>query len=86
MLKVGTVRFHGKCTAHPDYNPAVDGAPASGASCPRCELLLSIYNTHGHLVHLMNKAAAMRTEEQSKRRLSFLQENQLSLFSFAVDS
>ena len=60
MLKLGSIRFRSKCSRHPKFNPARDGLPAIKGGCPKCHLLLDIYETHHRLVELMRKAVPPR--------------------------
>lgn len=55
MVNLGTVRFRGRCSRHPRFDPE-DGAGAVRGGCQRCELLLEIFQTHQRLVELMVKA------------------------------
>lgn len=52
MLKLGTLRWKGKCGRHPHYDPA-DGEAAIKGACPRCYALLEIFVQHRRLVELM---------------------------------
>ena len=52
MLKLGTVRWNGRCKRHPRYDP-VDGEGAIRGGCQRCMQLLEIYRQHKQLVEMM---------------------------------
>ncbi|MBV8068908.1 MAG: hypothetical protein JO270_03320 [Acidobacteriaceae bacterium] len=56
MLKLGSIRFRAKCVRHPKFNPARDGLAAIKGGCPKCHLLLDIFQTHARLVALMRQA------------------------------
>ena len=45
MLKLGHVRFRGKCPKHPGYDPH-EGIGAIKGGCPRCERLFYIFKQH----------------------------------------
>lgn len=49
MLKLGTLRWKGKCARHPQYDPA-DGEAAIKGACARCYSLLDIHRQHRLLV------------------------------------
>jgi hypothetical protein len=66
MLKIGAVRWQGRCSKHPRYNPRIDGLGGIKGGCRRCELLLEIHTCHGRLVRLLREFGA-RPEMQGKR-------------------
>lgn len=79
MLKIGSIRWKGRCHKHPGYNPEIDGLGGIRGGCRRCELLLEIYSNHSTLVRLMRefgsrpdspKARAVNGE--AERQMSFL--------------
>jgi hypothetical protein len=53
MLKIGTVKWHGKCSRHPGFDPAGDGPGAIKGGCPRCQELYTIYESHQRTLSLM---------------------------------
>lgn len=53
MLKLGSVKWRGKCSRHPRYNPAIDGLAAIRGNCPKCSQLLQIFNHHSEALRLM---------------------------------
>ena len=55
MVNLGTVRFKGRCSRHPGFDPN-DGPGGVRGGCKRCELLLEIFQTHARLVELMVRA------------------------------
>jgi hypothetical protein len=55
MVKLGTVRFKGRCGRHPGFDPR-DGLGGIRGGCRRCQLLLEIHESHAHLVELIRKA------------------------------
>ena len=73
MLKIGTVKWQGKCSRHPKYDPASDGSSAD--NCSRCLDLLAIYDQHQRTLQLMRTFAPPR-----RRNGSDMMERQQSLF------
>jgi hypothetical protein len=55
MLKIGSVRWKGKCAKHPVYNPEDDGLGGIRGGCRRCEMLLDIWTHHSKMVRLMRE-------------------------------
>ena len=46
MVKIGSVRWHGKCSRHSMYDPETDGLGGIRGGCKRCEMLLEIWTDH----------------------------------------
>jgi hypothetical protein len=57
MLKIGVVRWRGKCARHPMFDPFADGLGAIKGNCERCTALLEIHNHHQHMLKLMRSFA-----------------------------
>jgi hypothetical protein len=55
MLKIGVIRWKGRCPKHPRYHPQKDGLGGIKGGCRRCELLLEIYNQHSLLIRLVRE-------------------------------
>jgi len=53
MLKLGSVRFRGKCSRHPGYDPREDGRGAIRGGCEKCEQLAEINDLHVRMLALM---------------------------------
>jgi hypothetical protein len=53
MLKIGVIRWRGKCSRHPMFDPFTDGPAAVKAGCERCAALLEIHNYHQRMLTLM---------------------------------
>jgi hypothetical protein len=66
MLKLGSVRWKGRCGRHPGYTPEFDGLGGIRGGCKRCELLLEIWDTHQRLVRLMREFGT-RGDELARR-------------------
>jgi hypothetical protein len=60
MLKLGSIRFHTQCPRRPRYSPARDGLAGIKGGCPKCRLLLDIFESHQNLVSLMRRAIPVR--------------------------
>ena len=60
MLKRGTLRWKGRCSRHPRYDPATDGEGGVRGGCTRCLGLLDIHLQHTKLVALMRNFGPMR--------------------------
>jgi len=78
MVKIGSVRWHGKCAKHPRYDPETDGLAGIRGGCKRCELLLEIWTQHATLVRMMREfgtpreAARPRQQDEAGRRQMLL--------------
>ena len=54
-MKIRSRKFDGRCAKHKRYNPAVDGPGAIKGACPRCCLLLEIWETSLKLNQLIRR-------------------------------
>ena len=54
-MKIRSRKFVGRCGKHKRYNPAIDGPGAIRGACPRCQLLLDIWETSLRLNHLIRR-------------------------------
>jgi hypothetical protein len=62
MLKIGSVKWKGRCGKHPSYNPGEDGEGGIKGGCARCGLLLDIFHHHTKVVRGMREfGSAERT-------------------------
>ncbi|MBS1876178.1 MAG: hypothetical protein JSU00_23395 [Acidobacteria bacterium] len=77
MLKIGTLRWKGRCGRHPMYDPA-EGEGAIRGGCTRCQALLEIHRQHLRLVEMMRAFGPAREKPVKPARL--LDEFQPSLF------
>lgn len=57
MLKIGTVKWQGKCSRHPMFNPESDGPGAIRGGCARCQDLQMIFDCHRRMLGLMRAFA-----------------------------
>jgi hypothetical protein len=80
MLKLGSIKWRGKCTKHPDYDPYLGDRETIEGGCDRCGLLAEIHQRHTELLALMKRftppAAAGRSAAKKKKE----QDRQASLF------
>ena len=53
MLKIGVIRWRGKCSRHPMFDPFADGPGAVKGGCERCAALLEIHRSHQRMITLM---------------------------------
>jgi hypothetical protein len=53
MLKIGSVRWRGKCPRHPRFDPYMDGRGAIRGNCEKCTALADIHNHHIQMLALM---------------------------------
>jgi hypothetical protein len=63
MLKLGTLRWKGRCKRHPRYDPA-DGEGAIKGGCERCRQLLEIHLQHKRLVAMIRAFGPARDQKQ----------------------
>jgi hypothetical protein len=77
MLKIGSVRWKGRCSRHPAYNPEIDGLGGIRGGCKRCEMLLDIYAHHSKLVRSIREFG---TREEPKEVKTSAADSQLSFF------
>lgn len=59
MLKLGTLRWKGKCQRHPNFHPD-EGEGAIKGGCQRCYTLWQIYQQHQRLIRLMREFGPVR--------------------------
>ena len=67
MIRIGSVRWHGRCAKHPRYDPETDGLAGIRGGCRRCELLLEIWQQHARLVKLMREFGSPREGSKTKQ-------------------
>ena len=60
MLKIGSIRWKGRCTKHPRYNPEEDGEGGLVGGCSRCLQLLEIFLSHKKTLGLLKSFGPMR--------------------------
>lgn len=78
MLKVGSVKWKGRCAKHPAYDPEMDGMGGIRGGCRRCEMLLDIWTHHSKMVRLMREfgtredTRVRQVSEEDTRQMSLL--------------
>lgn len=80
MLKIGSVRWRGRCTKHSSYNPEIDGLGGIKGGCRRCQLLLEIWESHQKMVRLIREFGTRETAPKPKGESDA--DRQLSLLDF----
>lgn len=78
MLKIGAIRWKGRCNKHPGYNPEVDGLGGVRGGCRKCEMLLDIYTHHASLVRLLREFGT-RGDAPARRDAGVEADRQMSL-------
>ncbi len=66
MLKIGTVKWRGKCSRHPMFDPEADGPGAIRGGCTRCQDLQAIFDNHQKTLRLMRTFAPPSTPQRRK--------------------
>jgi hypothetical protein len=78
MLKIEKVKWHGKCSRHPMFDPAADGIGAIKGGCPRCLELQAIFESHNRTLQLMRGFAPVPA--QSNKPAKPVPDEQQDLF------
>ena len=60
MLKLGTIRWKGKCSKHPRYDPGDTGESGLVGGCARCLELLQIFQSHKKTLSLLRAFGPVR--------------------------
>jgi hypothetical protein len=77
MLKIGSVRWRGKCPRHPKFDPYMDGRGAIRGGCEKCAALADIHNYHVQMLALMR---GFSPPQKGRRRPEKKPDLQASLF------
>ncbi len=80
MLKIGSVKWRGKCSKHPGYDPADGGIGAIKGNCEKCNALAEIYDHHTKIMRLIRGFQPI-AEKKKPAPLPDINEFQQSLFS-----
>ena len=67
MLKIGIVKWRGKCSKHPGYDPYTDGRGGIRGGCERCQSLSEIQECHQKMMALMRTFSPPEPKKTSKR-------------------
>jgi hypothetical protein len=54
-LKIRSRKFNGRCSRHKRYNPAIDGLGGIKGGCPRCTLMLEIWEASLRINQLIRR-------------------------------
>jgi hypothetical protein len=75
MLKIGSVRWRGKCPRHPRFDPYMDGRGAIKASCEKCMALCDIHSYHIQMLALMRGFSPSQKPKRRAEKPLGVQEN-----------
>jgi hypothetical protein len=75
MLRIGNVRWRGKCPRHPRFDPYIDGRAGITGACEKCTALADIYNHHVQMLALMRGFAPAQRAKRKVDRIAELQSN-----------
>jgi hypothetical protein len=75
MLRIGSVRWRGKCPKHPGFDPYFDGRGAIKGGCERCSLLADIQAVHTEMLGMMRRFAPPKTDRRLTAAAPDLQTN-----------
>ncbi len=76
MLKIGVIRWRGKCSRHPGFDPLTDGPATIKGGCERCSVLMEIHSHHQRMLQLMRTFAPPAARKTNVR----IDDSQPSLF------
>ena len=80
MLKLGSVRWRGKCSKHPGFDPRLDGRAAIRGGCERCGVLADIHDLNVRMLALMHTFAQPAARKKRPPGASSQDSAQASLF------
>ncbi|HVW87323.1 MAG TPA: hypothetical protein VHB50_21700 [Bryobacteraceae bacterium] len=69
MLKIGVIRWRGKCSRHPSFDPIEDGRGAIRGGCAKCSALVEIAECHQRMLELM-RTFTPPAEKKARRELA----------------
>jgi hypothetical protein len=75
MLKIGSVKWRGKCSKHTMFDPYSDGAGAVRGNCDRCNALLEIHDCHQRMLRLMRTFSPPAVRKKAATPFDDLQES-----------
>lgn len=79
MLKIGLVKWRGKCARHPGFDPEMDGPGGVKGNCQRCQDLVLIYDLHQKIIRLMRTFRPVEAKKVEEAAAS--DDRQLDLFA-----
>jgi len=81
MLRIGSIRWRGKCSKHPGFDPYADGRGAIQGGCDRCSLLADIEHHHTQMLAMMRRFAPPKPERRANMKSNLTKsDSQRSLF------
>ncbi|MDE3198942.1 MAG: hypothetical protein KGN84_21515 [Acidobacteriota bacterium] len=75
MLRIGVVRWRGKCSKHPGFDPVIDGPEAVRGACEKCAALIEIHKCHQKMLGLMRGFAPPPVKRPVTSRFNDTQES-----------
>jgi hypothetical protein len=83
MLKIGSVKWRGKCPKHPGFDPVTDGPGAVRGNCQKCNDLIVIHDHHQKMLQLMRAFRPVEEKKTPKTAAAgaFADDRQLGLFA-----
>lgn len=78
MLKIGSIRWRGKCPRHPSFDPYVDGRGGIKGACAKCVALVEIHESHQKMISLMRNFAP---PPSVRNKIPIFDRRQTSLFA-----
>ncbi len=75
MLRIGSIRWRGKCPKHPQFDPYTDGRGAIPGGCERCSQLADIQSLHTQMLAIMRRFAPPRPDRRQTTTEADLQTN-----------
>jgi hypothetical protein len=75
MLRIGSIRWRGKCPKHPAFDPYFDGRASIKGGCERCGLLADIEAHHSQMLAMMRRFTPPRPDQRRAGAASDLQIN-----------
>ena len=75
MLRIGSIRWRGKCPKHPAFDPYFGGRGAIKGGCERCALLADIEAHHSQMLAIMRRFTPPRPDQRPAHAKSDLQIN-----------
>jgi hypothetical protein len=75
MLKIGSIRWRGKCPRHPRFDPYLDGRAAIKGGCEKCTALVDIHNHHVQMLALMRRFTPPSAPKRRAAPIDHLQES-----------
>jgi len=77
MLKIGSIRWRGKCPRHPLFDPYAEGRGSIKGACAKCTALAEINESHQKMIALMRNFAP---PQPVRRKMPALDRSQINLF------